>query len=246
MKTQKYFSVSLIILMVLFFLQITIQAEPTKSRLYITNLTGAWAGNCSDETGPGKMALSLNQNGNNITGDAIITDDKTGISLKGKVQGSINGNIFSGNMTFVYDLCNIKLKFRANVGENNLTGQYSGYNDCGSEIKNGSLLLQRGEDNSTSGVNNNVKVLFPSEDKIKADLIGKTAMTQYGMWEFGSLNVIKKFSIKDKKVTNGLLEYTIEMGLSDGQIVHVATTTVIYKMINGSWQIYGVNFRRFY
>lgn len=243
MKTKKYITASVIAFMILCLVQINIQARKIDTKISAVNISGTWSGNCSDETGPGKMTLSLNQNGNNVTGDAILTDNMTAMSLKGKVQGSVNGNIFSGTIS-LDDLCNSKIKFQANIGDNRLTGQYSGYNDCGSGIKNGRLSLQRGEDNTTTG--NNVNLSLPTEEKIKADLIGQKAMTQYGMWEFGSLNEIKKFNIKDKKITNGLLEYTIEMKLSDGQIVHVATTTVIYKIENGSWKIYGVNFRRFY
>ena len=243
---KQYLTAFIIVLSTLGIIQTSSQAKRIATKILATDISGIWAGNCSDETGPGKMKLSLNQNGNNITGDVIITDNKTGISLKGKLQGSINGNIFSGSMSFAYDFCNIKIKFSASIGDNSLSGQYSGYNDCGSEIKNGRMFLQGGGNNSATSTNNNASIALPTEEKIKSDLIGQKAMTQYGMWQFGSLDEIKRFSIKDKKLSSGILEYTIEMGLSDGQIVHVATATVIYKLENGLWKIFGVNFSRFY
>ncbi len=246
MKLRKYFEMVLLGLVICCFYQTTNQAEKVNTKFFVINLSGTWAGNCSDESGPGKMTLSINQNGNNITGDVIITDDKTGISLKGKLQGVINANIVSGNMSFAYDFCNIKIKFSAIIGDNSLTGQYSGFNDCGTEIRNGRMFLQGGGNPNAAGNNNDATLPLPTEEKIKSDLIGQTAITQYGMWQFGSLNEIKRFTIKDKKITNGILEYTIEMGLSDGHIVHVATATVIYKLENGLWKIFGVSFRRFY
>ena len=111
-------------------------------------LTGTWAGQVSDSSGPGRISWQLTQSGSVISGSVTIDDPDTSFQARGILSGTVSGSLLrfslqipAGGFDDPYRDCTANVAGDAQLTSGSLTGTYSGTNSCTGPISSGQITV---------------------------------------------------------------------------------------------------------
>jgi len=124
--------------------------SPTTSPTPTVTLTGTFAGNVSDASGPGRMRWQVSQTGNQVTGTFTANDDVSGIAANGDISGTLAGatltfrlNVPAGALPPPFSACSITSDGSGQVTNTAIDATYNGRNSCTGLFGNGRLSLTK-------------------------------------------------------------------------------------------------------
>jgi len=125
------------------------ESQPTSPAPTVT-LTGTFAGNTSDTSGPGRMRWQLSQTGNQVTGTFTANDDVSGIAANGDISGTLSGATLTFRLTVPagalpppFSACSITSDGSGPVTNTLIDATYNGRNSCTGLFGNGRLSLTK-------------------------------------------------------------------------------------------------------
>jgi len=80
---------------------------------------------------------------------------------------------------------------------------------------------------------------MPSDEQIKADLIGHQISSGILNWQFSALGEFDSFTVISKQIQGDVLEYDVTMRLRDLSwgTRYLLDALVTYKRVNNTWQL---------